>query len=77
MPIKVVNSNPTTSTPNTAPLTFPAADFQQWNPTTSVIHPPAKLVGKDKIPKLRGEIVKPLAKKGCGSLGLVANQISR
>ena len=40
MPINVVNSNPTTSTPNTAPLTFPATDFHRWNQTTSVIHLP-------------------------------------
>ena len=52
------NSNSTTSTSSThnnnqTPLTFSAADF----------HLPAKLVGKDKNPKLRGEIVKAIGKK--------------
>ena len=66
MPVNVINnSNPTTSTSSTpnnnkTPLTFSAADFQRWNQTTSVIHIPAKLVGKDKIPKVRGDIVKAI-----------------
>ena len=49
MPIQV-NNNPTTSTPNKPPPAFSAADFQRWNQTTSVIHLPAKLVGKQKTP---------------------------
>ena len=59
MPVTVNNknnSNTTTSTSSThnnkTPLTFSA-----------VVHLPAKLVGKDKIPKLRGEIVKATGKK--------------
>ena len=72
MPVTVVNnknnSNTTTSTSSThnnnkTPLTFSAADFQIWNKTTSVVHLPAKLVGKDKIPKLRGETVKAIGEK--------------
>ena len=65
MPVTVVNSNPTTSTPSSQnpPLAFSAAGFQKWNQTTSMIHLPAKLVGKDKIPKLRGEIVTALGEK--------------
>ena len=65
MPVTVVNSNPTTSTPSSQnpPLAFSAADFQKWSQTTSMIHLPAKLVGKDKIPKLRGEIVTALGEK--------------
>ena len=67
MPVTVVNSNPTTSssssTPNKTPLAFTAADFQRWNQTTSMVHLSAKLVGKDKIPKVRGEIVKAIGEK--------------
>ena len=62
MLVTVINSNPTTSTQHT-PLAFSAADFQKWNQTTSMIHLPAKLVGKDKIPKLRGEIVTATGEK--------------
>ena len=75
------NSNSTTSTSSThnnnqTPLTFSAADFQRWNQTTSVVHLPAKLVGKDKNPKLRGEIVKAIGKKkGCSRPGLVAHDV--
>ena len=71
MPVSLItnNSNPTASTSSTlnnnnkTPLTFSAADFQRWNQTTSVIHIPAKLVGKDKIPKVRGDIVKAIGEK--------------
>ena len=56
-------SNSTTNTSNKPPLSFSAADFQRWNQTTSVVHLPAKLVGKDKIPKVRGEIVKAIGEK--------------
>ena len=70
MPVNVINSknnsNPTastSSTPNKTPLTFSAADFQRWNQTTSVIHIPAKLAGKDKILKVRGDIVKAIGEK--------------
>ena len=73
MPVSIINntnnSNPTASTSSTPnnnnkpPLTFSAADFQRWNQTTSVIHIPAKLVGKDKIPKVRGDIVKAIGEK--------------
>ena len=70
MPVSIINnnSNPTASTSSTpnnnkTPLTFSAADFQRWNQTTSVIHIPAKLVGKDKIPKVRGDIVKAIGEK--------------
>ena len=67
MPIQV-NSNPTTSnvttsTPNKPPPAFSAADFQRWNQTTSVIHVSVKLVGKQKIQQLRGEIVKAIGEK--------------
>ena len=65
MPVVTIppTSNSTTHTSNQPPLTFSAADFQQWNQTTSVVHLPAKLVGKDKIPKVRGDIVKAISKK--------------
>ena len=69
MPVTVNNnSNSTTSTSsipdnNRTPLTFSAADFQRWNQTTSVVHIPAKLVGKDKIPKVRGDIVKAIGEQ--------------
>ena len=57
MPLKDSTNNPTTSTSitnasNKAPLVFSAADFHRWNRTTSVVYLPAKLVGKDKIPKV-------------------------
>ena len=68
MPVNVINNNPTTgnrttSTSNTPSLAFSATDFQKWNQTTSVVHLPAKLIGKDKIPKVRGEIVKAIGEK--------------
>ena len=67
MPVTVVNNrNPSTSTPSTPktpPLAFSPADFAKWNQTTSMLHLPAKLVGKDKIPKVRGEIVKAIGEK--------------
>ena len=68
MPVTVINSNPTTSnstrnTPNKPSLAFSATDFQRWNQTTSVVHMPAKLLGKDKIPKVRGELVKAIGEK--------------
>ena len=67
MPVNVIpRNNSTTSTTNTLnkpPLAFSAADFQKWNQTTSMLHLTAKLVGKDKIPKLRGEIVKATGEK--------------
>lgn len=55
----------TTSTPhhNKPPPVFTAADFQKWNETTSVVQLPAKLVGKAKIPQLRGELVKAIGEK--------------
>ena len=68
MPVSVINSNlttsnSTTSTPNKPPLAFSATDFQKWNQTTSVVYLPAKLIGKDKIPKVRGELVKSIGEK--------------
>ena len=81
MPVNVINNNPTTSTSSTqannkTPLAFSVADFQRWNQTTSVAHLPVKLVGKDKIPKVRGDIVKAIGeKKGGASAGLVADEI--
>ena len=67
MPVNVIpRNNSTTSTTNTLnkpPLAFSAADFQKWNQTTSMLHLTAKLVSKDKIPKLRGEIVKAICEK--------------
>ena len=68
MPVSVINSNlttsnSTTSTPNKPPLAFSATDFQKWNQTTSVVYLPAKLIGKDKIPKVRGELVKAIGEK--------------
>ena len=66
MPVSVIPNNSTTSTsstPSKTPLAFSAADFQRWNQTTSVVHLPAKLVGKDKIPKVRGDIVKAIGEK--------------
>ena len=64
MPVNVINpTTSTSSTPGTTPLAFSAADFQRWNQTTSVVHLPAKLVGKDKIPKVRGDIVKAIGEK--------------
>ena len=64
MPVNVIHNNSTTSTTSTlnkTPLQFSAADFQKWNQTTSVVHLPAKLI--DKIPKVRGEIVKATGEK--------------
>ena len=66
MPVSVINSNNSTtskSTPNKPPLAFSAADFEKWNQTTSVVYLPAKLIGKDKIPKVRGELVKAIGEK--------------
>ena len=67
MPVNVVpHNNPTTSTTSTlnkTPLAFSATDFQKWNQMTSMFHLPAKLVGKDKIPKVRGEIVQAIGEK--------------
>ena len=68
MPIKDSTNNPTTSTSitntsNKTPLVFSAADFQRWNRTTSVVYLPAKLVGQDKIPKVRGELVEAIGVK--------------
>ena len=69
MPVSVIDSNNsatsncTTSTPNKPPLAFSAADFAKWNQTTSVVYLPAKLIGKDKIPKVRGELVKAIGEK--------------
>ena len=73
MPVSVVNSNLTTrnittSTPNKPPLAFSATDFQKWNQTTSVVYLPAKLIGKDKIPKVRGEIVKAIGEKNVAAI---------
>ena len=68
MPVTVLTNNPTTSTSRTpgnnqTPLAFSAADFQRWNQTTSVVHLPAKLVGKDKIPTVRGDLIKSIGEK--------------
>ena len=68
MPVSVINSNLTTSnsttrTPNKPPLAFSATDFQKWNQTTSVVYLPGKLIGTDKIPKVRGELVKAIGEK--------------
>ena len=51
MPVSVIPNNSTTTTsriPSKTPLAFSAADFQRWNQMTSVVHLPAKLVGKIK-----------------------------
>ena len=68
MPVSVTTNNPTTSTSRTPtnnqpPLAFSAADFQRWNQTTSVVHLPAKLVGRDKIPTVRGDLIKSIGEK--------------
>ena len=66
MPVSVINSNNSTtskSTPNKPPLAFSAADFEKWNQTTSVVYLPAKVIGKDTIPKVRGELVKAIGEK--------------
>ena len=42
---------------NTKTVTFPAADFQRWNQTTSVVTIPQRLLRSSKILQLRKEII--------------------
>ena len=48
---------------NTKTVTFSAADFQQWNQTTSVVTIPQRLIRSSKIPQLRKEIIQAIGER--------------
>ena len=44
-------------------VSFSAADFQQWNQTTSVVTIPQRLIRSSKIPQLRKELIQSIGER--------------